>query len=161
MTGVRCFLLVATDEEVTVLGGGYSTRLWRRADGEGGRFHLGVAGNSVSAELRERCGAEAAPAGAMWVAGWLGDHRGGPYLCGRPPDGWLVVRLPNGHDWMPDLRCSNCTLPDDDEHRCWVRHGAPPDVTVDKAGRTCAAGAGSIASGGYHGFLRGGFLTPA
>lgn len=42
--------------------------------------------------------------------------------------------------------------------RCWVRHGEPPIVTVNKDGLTCAAGAGSIGIGGgeryYHGFLQ-------
>jgi len=46
-------------------------------------------------------------------------------------------------------------------HRCWVRHGRPEDGTlhVDKNGVTCAAGAGSIVAGNFHGFLHGGFLT--
>lgn len=44
-------------------------------------------------------------------------------------------------------------------HKCWVRHGEPPDLHVDKAGVTCNAGAGSILSGDYHGFLHNGFLT--
>lgn len=95
--------------------------------------------------------------GAMWDAWWV------PY---KGPDGRsIVVRLPNGHDWWIDSRASNCTLPDDDEHQCWIRHGDPPDLTVDKDGQTCAAGGGSIASGSgdtyYHGFLREGRLVPA
>jgi len=97
-----------------------------------------------------------APPGAMWYADWMLIE--GSDFC-RGPDGHcLVVRLPNGNDWMIDARSSNCTLPDDDGHKCWVRHGAPPNITVDKNGRTCAAGAGSIASGDYHGFLTGGEL---
>jgi hypothetical protein len=46
-------------------------------------------------------------------------------------------------------------------HKCWVRHGDPKTGTVhvDKNGVTCGAGAGSIASGSYHGFLHNGFLT--
>lgn len=101
----------------------------------------------------------AAPAGAMWDAWWYGDCRGGPFLGGTPEDGtWLIVRTPGG-EWCVDSRASNCDLPDDLEHRCWIRHGKPPDVTVDKSGgRTCGAGAGSIACGGYHGFLRAGWL---
>jgi hypothetical protein len=50
----------------------------------------------------------------------------------------------------------------DKTHRCWVRHGDPDKgepVHVDKAGHTCAAGAGSIATPGYHGFLHNGQLT--
>lgn len=94
-----------------------------------------------------------APAGAMWYADWFENGR----------KGWdghqLEVKLPDGHVWSPDNRASNCTLPQDDEHRCWVRHGTPPDITVDKQGKTCAAGAGSILSrSGWHGFLRQGWL---
>jgi hypothetical protein len=92
-----------------------------------------------------------APVGAMWYADWMGI---------KGPDGHcLVVRLPGGHDWMVDGRCSNCTLPNDNEHQCWVRHGEPPNVTVDKNGLTCGAGAGSIQIPGWHGFLRNGELV--
>jgi len=58
-----------------------------------------------------------------------------------------------------DDRASNCGSRDDDEHRCWVRHGEPPDLTVDKQGLTCTAGAGSIVTDTWHGFLRGGYLV--
>src|SRR5579872_4789958 len=76
-----------------------------------------------------------APCGAMWFADWYL-----PSYCG--PDGHvLVVRTPPNHDWIVDGRCSNCTLPNDRDHNCWVRHGVPPDITVDKNGRSCAAGA--------------------
>lgn len=103
-----------------------------------------------------------APAGAMWDAFWMPERMRGP--DGRS----IVVRLPNGRDWMPDSPARNCTRPGED-HDCWCRHGEPPNLTVDKTpepGRsTCQAGAGSIASGtagepGYwHGFLRGGLLV--
>jgi len=98
-----------------------------------------------------------APPGAMWYADWMtGDRNGWSY---KGPDGkCLCVRTPGG-DWMIDDRASNCTMPDDHEHRCWVRHGVPPCVTVNKNGRTCAAGAGSIICGSYHGFLTNGELT--
>lgn len=104
------------------------------------------------------------PPGAMWdAAPWyvVAGSKGGYLLGGaNEHDGrWLVVRLPNGHDWCIDSRCSNCTLKDDNTHRCWVRHGDPPNITVDKNGVTCAAGGGSIQSGDYHGFLRDGELT--
>lgn len=48
-----------------------------------------------------------------------------------------------------------------DGHKCWVRHGDPraSNVTVDKNGDTCSAGAGSILAGDYHGFLQAGVLT--
>lgn len=78
------------------------------------------------------------------------------------PDGrslWCI--LPNGHEWGIDGRASNCTMPDDNEHRCWVRTGKPEDGTLNvgkKGGPTCAAGAGSIWAGDFHGFLRNGVL---
>jgi hypothetical protein len=103
-----------------------------------------------------------APIGAMWFADWMlaGIKNEPNHQVMRGPDGHcLVVRLPTNHDWIVDGRCSNCTLPDDDRHKCWVRHGIPPDVTVDKNGRTCSAGAGSISIPGWHGFLRNGYLV--
>lgn len=106
-----------------------------------------------------------APAGAMWDASWMGERMENwdpskPwYLFGPGDDGRILcVRTPGG-DWIVDQRASNCGLPNDNAHRCWVRHGEPPDVTVDKAGVTCNAGAGSIQAGDYHGFLQQGRLT--
>lgn len=66
--------------------------------------------------------------------------------------------LPNGDHWDLDSRASNCTMRDDRMHRCWVAHGSIKDgtINVDKNGFTCAAGAGSIAADGWHGFLRNG-----
>lgn len=95
---------------------------------------------------------DAAP-GAMWYADWMPyEHRG--------PDGHcLAVKCPNGATWLIDSRASNCTLPDDNAHRCWVRHGEVPNITVDKNGLTCNAGAGSIQAGNWHGFLRNGELV--
>ena len=70
------------------------------------------------------------------------------------PRGHLMAILPDGTTWDSGARASNCTLPGDRNHRCWVLHGEAPDLTVDKRGRTCAAGAGSIVgTHGYHGFL--------
>ena len=71
----------------------------------------------------------------------------------------LMCILPNGKEWCIDSRASNCTLPQDRTHRCWVRHGEPPNIHIDKNGHTCSAGAGSIASGNYHGFLHNGEFT--
>lgn len=77
----------------------------------------------------------------------------------------LIVVLPSVYagkprvydGWSPDSRASNCTLPSDRLHRCWVRHGDvtkdPSSLHVDKAGRTCAAGAGSIQLTGWHGYV--------
>jgi len=118
--------------------------LWKRADGAAGEW-----------SLRD------APPGAIWNATWMGDFaRGKDGRC-------LVAKLPNGHDWMIDGPASNCTMQGEKTHRCWIRHGEPPKLTVDKnagtedasAPTTCAAGAGSIASGDYHGFLQGGVFT--
>lgn len=116
-----------------------------------------------------------APAGAMWYADWYldGIKNTPDYQWYRGPDGrCLIVRVPNGrggvHDWSVDSRCSNCTLPSDNVHKCWVRHGDPPNVTVDKNGATCQAGAGSIGvwnenqtAYAWHGFLRNGHLVEA
>jgi hypothetical protein len=91
-------------------------------------------------------------AGAMWHADWMPDERKGP-------DGHCLVVMTPGGEWMVDSRASNCTMPTDTVHRCWVKHGTPPDVTVDKNGNTCNAGGGSIQAGSFHGFLRGGYLV--
>lgn len=124
------------------------------------RHHILVEQEWKRADSGELCTLEDAPPGAMWNAWWLTDI---PEYCG--PDGQaLHCRLPDGHDWHIDGPASNCTLKDERPrvHRCWVRHGVPPDLTVDKGGRTCNAGAGSIQSpraGGWHGFLRAGVLA--
>ncbi len=96
--------------------------------------------------------AKEAPAGAMCWAPWA-DAYFRPQLSHA-----LVVILPGGREWMPDSRASNCTRRDDDRHHCWVMRGLVPDVTVDKNGDTCSAGAGSISVPGWHGFLRNGYL---
>jgi hypothetical protein len=73
------------------------------------------------------------------------------------PDGKaLVIVCPDGWFWYVDSRCSNCTKPDDNSHRCWIRTGSVEDGTlsVHKSGDTCSAGAGSIDTGTYHGFVR-------
>lgn len=99
-----------------------------------------------------------APAGALWYADWLTTER---Y---KGPDGrTLCARTPGG-DWIIDSVASNCTLRDDESHRCWMRHGTPPNVTVNKEpeppfDHTCSAGAGSIQAGAYHGFLTNGEFT--
>lgn len=90
--------------------------------------------------------------GCMYWNDWLPkdmfwSNQQGPYL---------EVLLPNGNRWNIDSRASNCGLPDDKEHRCWCRHGDPPNITVNKVGRTCNAGAGSIWIGDYHGMLENG-----
>lgn len=94
------------------------------------------------------------PPGAMYFADWY-SHKG--------PDGHHLIVVTPGGLWQVDTRANNCTRPDDNEHRCWVRHGEPPNVTVDKNGNTCGCGC-SIGQGpgfrDYHGFLRNGELVP-
>lgn len=103
-------------------------------------------------------GRRAIPPGGVWNAWWMADRPGAEWTGadGRS----LVCRLPDGRDWMIDSRASNCTRPDDSVHKCWVRHGRPEDGTlhVDKNGETCAAGAGSIQTPAWHGFLHNGEL---
>jgi hypothetical protein len=98
--------------------------------------------------------------GMMWYSSCAGESELGP-------DGHcLVVVCPDGGLWTIDGHASNCTEPNDRgpfkyHHRCWCRHGTPPNVTVDKIGNTCKAGGGSIISpnGKYHGFLKNGEFT--
>jgi hypothetical protein len=105
-------------------------------------------------------------AGAMYYADWMYTEgrmdAQGRKLWGFEWDNQyepsLHVVTPGG-EWNIDDRASNCTLKTDRLHRCWVRHGLPPNVHVDKMGLTCGAGAGSIICGSYHGFLRHGGLT--
>lgn len=95
-----------------------------------------------------------APDGAMWDADWF---HGIPEWCGD--DGRSIIcRVPNKHDWQIDGACSNCTRPGE-KHKCWIRHGEPPLLTVDKNGNTCSAGGGSILTPAWHGFLRNGELV--
>jgi hypothetical protein len=89
--------------------------------------------------------------GAMWWATWYPKN----IVWGNETEPHLMVATPGG-DWDIDSRASNCTQPDDTLHRCWVRHGVPPLLDVDKHGVTCNAGAGSIQCGSFHGFLRAG-----
>lgn len=108
------------------------------------------------ADTGEELSLKDCPPGAMWDQAELGT-----YFADRAgPDGLFVyVKLPDGHHWAVDGRANNCGLPDDDDHRCWVRHGEVPNLTVDKNGETCDAGAGSIQTPGWHGFLRAGELV--
>ena len=97
------------------------------------------------------------PPGAMYWAPWMDDHYK-PQL-----EHCLCVILPDGTAWIIDSQATNCTMADDhrqERHHCWVLSGGPPpNVTAGKGGVTCSAGAGSIQSGGYHGFLQNGVLT--
>lgn len=92
------------------------------------------------------------PAGGMWFADWMQD-------IWKGPDGKCLNVMTPGGPWCIDSDASNCTRKDDKVHKCWVRHGVAPDITVDKNGDTCAAGAGSIMCRDYHGFLQKGYLV--
>lgn len=119
-----------------------------------------------------------APGGAMLVPDWYDDPK--PLLV-KLPNGWewnVDSRASNcdspcQHCQQPyhSHNTETCSNPGDGEHKwtkgayvdgrphaCWVRHGEPPLVTVDKNGVTCNAGAGSIIGGNWHGFLRNGVL---
>lgn len=123
----------------------FQMELYSRPDSHDAWINRALGSNPV--------GADPIPPGGMFDA-WWSPQKG--------PDGLsLTVVLPNGHAWHVDHRASNCGSPDDDVHRCWVRHGDPrtEPVTVDKNGHTCTAGGGSIQTDGYHGFLQNGQLT--
>lgn len=144
----------------------HSDRRWPKVCACGYRFRACDTWQVFSQRMYRRSdtGAEVAltdaPPGAIWRAEWYEDVWPGPdgrsYVCETP-----------GGNWFIDGPASNCTRPDDwklpagdpGRHHCWIRHGDPPHFTVDKNGRTCAAGAGSIQSGKYHGFLQNGVLT--
>lgn len=106
------------------------------------------------------------PVGAMFTMEHYHDI---PDWCGR--DGLALNVVTPGGEWHVDSQANNCTLPDDKEHRCWVRSGDPRTgyVHVDKDSkvqRTCQAGAGSIwinkdGPRDWHGFLYRGFLIDA
>ncbi len=91
--------------------------------------------------------------GAMWYAFWM-ESAG----FAKGPDGRILIVKTPGGDWNVDSRATNCTMPNDDEHRCWIRSGVPPKVTVNKHGFTCLAGGGSIQARDYHGTLTNGVL---
>lgn len=89
-----------------------------------------------------------APEGAMWDATWFHDYDA---WCGA--DGRAIIcKVPVNHEWHIDGPSSNCPW-QGRKHKCWVRHGEPPNLTVDKDGDTCPAGHGSILTAQWHGFL--------
>lgn len=96
-----------------------------------------------------------APAGAVQIAPWL-DRIYTPQL-----EHCINVKLPDGVWWTVDGQSSNCGIPDDTgqrQHHCWVIEGSLPNITVGKNGPSCSAGAGSIQTDKWHGFLRNGVL---
>lgn len=95
------------------------------------------------------------PPGAMYFEDWLPTKM----YWDNKTDHHLIVVLPDGTEWNVDSRCNNCTMLEDRTHRCWVRTGEPPNVTAGKGGHTCSAGAGSILTPKWHGFLQNGELN--
>jgi hypothetical protein len=91
--------------------------------------------------------------GDLYWANWYHENGEKCWLWDNCTGAHLMAVLPNGREWDIDSRASNCTLPQDKLHRCWIRTGEPPMITAGKNGPTCSAGAGSILSGDYHGFL--------
>ena len=111
-----------------------------------------------------------APPGSVYSAKWLEPTKKYPHSWAIGPDGLALHAVcPDGRHWHIDGIASNCTMPEDNgskgprQHYCWVRHGDPrhpSTLHVDKNGPTCQAGAGSIMTGTYHGFLHNGGFTP-
>jgi|ERR1035437_484408 hypothetical protein len=141
---IKCFLLIPTGTftERETTHGSCKIPLYKRSD------------NDEIVEL------DTAPIGAIWENTWYypTENYSGFTDCIGTDGKSFSVRTPGG-DWCIDSRASNCTKPEDHTHKCWVRHGVAPEFTVDKAGNTCSAGAGSILQGNYHGFLINGYLT--
>ena len=126
---------------------------WRKINH--GRARSPILRRVDTGELIE--GYDKVPVGGMWYAPWLDE------MFDHQLDHVLIVRTPGG-DWMPDSEAANCTAPADkhpkqQDHHCWVIHGEAPNLTVDKKGVTCKAGAGSIGQKNWHGFLKGGYLV--
>ncbi|MBI5697625.1 MAG: hypothetical protein HZC29_03855 [Thaumarchaeota archaeon] len=102
--------------------------------------------------------------GDMWYSKWIHQIYDDKDKCFywdncTDPRGHLIVRMPDGGTWGTDSKASNCTMKEDRTHRCWIKHGEAPNLTVDKQGHTCQAGAGSIQMISWHGFLRNGELV--
>jgi len=94
--------------------------------------------------------------GNLWYAHWMPLT----WPWENKTDWHLMAMCPDGWEWNIDSRASNCTMKEDKKHRCWVRHGNPETdpIHVDKAGVTCQAGAGSIQTPTWHGFLHHGYF---
>jgi len=109
-----------------------------------------------SVETGEDRSSRELPAGALYAIMREPEDKWPPL----GPDGLSIACvLPDRHTWYIDSRCNNCTMPRDDAHRCWVRHGTFGErVHVDKNGATCGGGGGSIDTGKWHGHLHAGEL---
>jgi hypothetical protein len=149
----------------------YETTWWEYVLDENGKTVSAPFVNGISSPMMRRIDDHSIvlphsqlPAGALWVAR-RPVNRGRDEYPAVGNDGLAVYcKHVDGHPWHIDGRASNCTMPNDYRHRCWVRHGTVGEnLTVDKNGNTCKAGAGSFFMGPnneWHGFLRQGKLTP-
>ena len=80
----------------------------------------GVYGTLTGEEV---AGSQALPIGALW---WMTAEEAHGAAAG--PDGLVVYCVcPGPQHWCIDGRASNCTLPADTVHRCWIRHGTVGD----------------------------------
>lgn len=137
----------------------YDTSWWEYTGQYGpwrGNIQSPILRNLQTGELKET---RELPVGALWELN--GKLLAQDYYQ-KGADGLSIgCRLPEGVTWHIDSRASNCTKPADAEHRCWCRHGTVGQpITVDKAGKTCSAGGGSInVDGVWHGFLTKGRLV--
>lgn len=137
MARYKCFWIEKIEPEIIDWEDGIGSPRFRRLD--------------TGEELRWK---QLSP-GALYVVDPRHEFK---YRRGHDDDAIACV-LPDGTHWHIDSVANNCTKTDDREHRCWVRHGSKPGVIhVDKQGLTCAAGAGSIATKQFHGFLHHGEL---
>lgn len=142
---LKCFMLDPINEDANGVSDG--ERMYKRRD----------TGEILASRVAHNI------PGAMWLATWYLIEGSNPprYMFDwenqtTPP---LIVCCPGGGHWDIDSRASNCGMKTDKTHRCWIRHGEPPEITVDKNGHTCNAGGGSIQCENYHGFLRNGVFT--
>jgi hypothetical protein len=132
----------------------------------GGRGRSGIFRNM---QTGEECVAAALPIGALYAIERASDAALNGWPPAAPHDGLSIACVCIGnsgpdsrHHWYIDHRASNCTMPGDKDHRCWVREGTVGGkLTVGKNGKTCAAGAGSFFMDAqrWHGFLRNGVLV--
>ncbi|MES2166611.1 MAG: hypothetical protein V4458_06200 [Pseudomonadota bacterium] len=162
---------------MTINGGEvFETSWWEYTFDESGELRRGPFEGAISSPIMrnmatgEECSSRELPIGALYAS----PRRKGSHADDYPRAGkdghsiFCVVAGDEGYAgntaWNIEGRASNCTLPDEPTHRCWVRQGTIGErITVDKNGPTCGAGAGSFFMGPrncWHGFIRDGKLTP-
>ena len=150
----QCFLIEPIFGDLDLQPPDYAVKCWPPA--------MSIIGwvRKDTGEQKERC--RDFGVGAMWFAYWYPRN----FEWDNETEPHLMVRCPNGpdstRDWDIDSRAANCGSPEDKLHRCWVRTGAPPLITVSKGqpGQSCVCGAGSIQLSNWHGMLENGVLRP-